>query len=220
MEIPNGLEFILQLKDKEIKTKMRILNKSSDLFLQYGYSRVTMDEICRSLVMSRKTMYKYFSNKEDLLREVILVRSKCQENAIDAIFNDDTLDFIQKFRGMIEFISKDIPKESIQFMQDVKTNAPKVWEELIKMRNRDLPIKIEKFLQEGMKKGVIRKNIDCEIFIRMHLAIVNDLFNPETIIELGYPIAELMEAIDSILFFGILDQNCPKVKAPSIHTTD
>jgi AcrR family transcriptional regulator len=195
---------------KENKTKKRILNKASELFLIYGYSRVTMDEICRSLVMSRKTMYKYFSNKEDLLREVALDRSKCKGDAIDSIFNDDSLDFMQKFQQMIEFIRKETPKESIQFMQDVKTNAPTVWAELIEMRNRDIPIKMGVFLKDGVKKGFIKKNINSEIFIRMYIAIVNELMNPETILALGYPIAELIEAIDSILFFGILDQNSPK----------
>lgn len=43
----------------------------------------------------------------------------------------------------------------------------------------------------------------------MHLAVVNELMNPETILELGYNVGELIEAMDSILFFGIIDQNSP-----------
>ena len=117
----------MRMGKENSKTKMRIIDKACQLFLAYGYSRVTMDEICRSLVMSRKTMYTYFSNKEELLREVILNRSQCRRVAIDGILSDSTLDFMQRFRKMIEYISKENPRESIHFMQDIKTNAPNIW---------------------------------------------------------------------------------------------
>jgi AcrR family transcriptional regulator len=63
----------LRMGKENNKTKMRIVDKACELFLAYGYSRVTMDEICRSLVMSRKTMYTYFSNKEELFQQSYLI---------------------------------------------------------------------------------------------------------------------------------------------------
>jgi AcrR family transcriptional regulator len=197
----------VELEDN--KSKRRIIEKASELFLVHGYSRVTMDEICKSLVMSRKTMYKYFANKEMLLEEVLINRSHCKGAALDAILQDNSLDFMQRFRKMIEYISKETPKETIYFMQDVKTNAPQIWKKLVEMRNHDIPIRMGNFLKDGMKKGIIKKNIQADIFIRMHLAVVNELMNPETILKLGYNVGELIEAMDSILFFGIIDQNSP-----------
>ena len=185
---------------------MRIVDKACELFLAYGYSRVTMDEICRSLVMSRKTMYTYFSNKEELLREVILNRSQCRRVAIDGILSDSTLDFMQRFRKMIEYISKESPRESIHFMQDIKTNAPNIWSEMIEMRNKDIPIRMGNFLKDGIKRGIVKKNMKTDIFIRMHLAVVNELMNPETLIDMGFTVAEMIQEIDSVLFFGIIDQ--------------
>ncbi|HRG45065.1 MAG TPA: TetR/AcrR family transcriptional regulator [Leptospiraceae bacterium] len=197
------------------KTKMRIIDKACELFLAYGYSRVTMDEICRSLVMSRKTMYTYFSNKEELLREVILNRSQCRRVAIDGILSDSTLDFMQRFRKMIEYISKESPRESIHFMQDIKTNAPNIWSEMIEIRNKDIPIRMGNFLKDGIKRGIVKKNMKTDIFIRMHLAVVNELMNPETLLEMGFTVAEMIQEIDSVLFFGIIDQNAPEFHKPT-----
>lgn len=195
-----------ETQSEENKTKNRILEKASELFLDYGYSRVTMDEICRSLVMSRKTMYKYFSNKEDLLREVLINRSKCKGMALDNILQDETMDFMSKFRKMIEYISKENPRERIHFMHDVKTNAPNVWQELVKKRNEDIPIRMRNFIKVGIKQGIVKKNINTELFTRMYLGIVNELMNPEVLLELGYGVGEIIEEVDSVLFFGILDQ--------------
>ena len=191
----------LRMGKENNKTKMRIVDKACELFLAYGYSRVTMDEICRSLVMSRKTMYTYFSNKEELLR--------------DGILSDSTLDFMQRFRKMIEYISKESPRESIHFMQDIKTNAPNIWSEMIEMRNKDIPIRMGNFLKDGIKRGIVKKIMKTDIFIRMHLAVVNELMNPETLIDMGFTVAEMIQEIDSVLFFGIIDQNAPEFHKPT-----
>ena len=40
---------------KELKAKQRILDGATEVFLQYGYSKVTMDEIAHNLGVSKKT---------------------------------------------------------------------------------------------------------------------------------------------------------------------
>jgi len=53
-------------EEKEIK--QRIALKADEMFRQFGYSKVTMEEIASSLAMSKKTLYKHFSNKDHLLK--------------------------------------------------------------------------------------------------------------------------------------------------------
>ncbi|MBP9163676.1 MAG: hypothetical protein KBF99_10875, partial [Leptospiraceae bacterium] len=124
-------------------------------------------------------------------------------------------DFMQRFRKMIEYISKESPRESIHFMQDIKTNAPNIWSEMIEIRNKDIPIRMGNFLKDGIKRGIVKKNMKTDIFIRMHLAVVNELMNPETLLEMGFTVAEMIQEIDSVLFFGIIDQNAPEFHKPT-----
>ena len=51
--------------------KEDILEKTSILFKQYGVRSVSMDHIAHELSISKKTLYKYFPSKEDLLSEVV-----------------------------------------------------------------------------------------------------------------------------------------------------
>jgi AcrR family transcriptional regulator len=62
------------MKGKDTKTL--IMNTAETLFLKYGFRRVSVDEICRSAKVSRKTFYVYFANKETLVIE-ILDKIKC-----------------------------------------------------------------------------------------------------------------------------------------------
>ena len=45
----------------------KILEKSGEMFLTLGFKSVTMDDIARELGISKKTLYKYFSNKANLV---------------------------------------------------------------------------------------------------------------------------------------------------------
>ena len=51
--------------------KQKIINKSDNLFRTYGLRGVTMDNICSELGMSKKTIYKYFHDKESIATESI-----------------------------------------------------------------------------------------------------------------------------------------------------
>ena len=50
----------------------KILEKSNELFLNLGFKSVTMDEIASALGVSKKTIYKYFKNKTELVNGVTL----------------------------------------------------------------------------------------------------------------------------------------------------
>ena len=52
--------------------KELILKKTGDIFLKFGFKSVTMDDIANDLAISKKTLYKYFKNKEDLVDQAII----------------------------------------------------------------------------------------------------------------------------------------------------
>ena len=49
--------------------KEKIIKKATDMFLKLGFKSVTMDDIAGEMCISKKTIYKYFSNKEMLIEE-------------------------------------------------------------------------------------------------------------------------------------------------------
>ncbi len=56
------------------KIRDRILDVAESLFNKYGYCAVGVDTICEQSDVSKATMYKYFSNKEGLIEQVLLRR--------------------------------------------------------------------------------------------------------------------------------------------------
>ena len=62
---------VLHLIMIELATGIRIKEKAHSLFMQYGLRSVSMDDIAGSLGMSKKTIYQYYSDKDELIVAVI-----------------------------------------------------------------------------------------------------------------------------------------------------
>jgi AcrR family transcriptional regulator len=50
------------------RKQLQILKTGLDLFQRFGIKRVTIEEICQTANVSKMTFYKYFKNKNELVR--------------------------------------------------------------------------------------------------------------------------------------------------------
>ena len=48
-----------------------IIDKAKDLFARYGIKSINMDEIAREVGITKKTLYQYIKNKDDLVLKVV-----------------------------------------------------------------------------------------------------------------------------------------------------
>ena len=77
----------------------KIINKAGEMFLSLGFKSITMDDIAKELGISKKTLYKYFSNKaalvdastEAVLNTINDTINKIKEHGYNAIEEDITL---------------------------------------------------------------------------------------------------------------------------------
>ena len=67
----------------EIKNK--IIAKSDELFRLYGVKSVTMDEIARELGISKKTIYQYFKDKDELVCDTTRYLLECDRQEFESI---------------------------------------------------------------------------------------------------------------------------------------
>ena len=51
--------------------KIKILREAETLFMKYGFKSITMDDMSRELGISKKTLYQYFEDKNDLVNQTV-----------------------------------------------------------------------------------------------------------------------------------------------------
>lgn len=85
--------------------KLKILSWVESEFLNYGYRNFSMNEIANQLHISKKTIYKIFSTKEELIRAAIINQLSNPYNNVIKIFKDES-DIIVKFINLSEIVEK------------------------------------------------------------------------------------------------------------------
>lgn len=191
-------------EEKEVKE--RIISQAEQLFLQFGYSKVTMDEIAANIGMSKKTLYKFFPGKEALVKEMISNMKCAVDDHIDSVWNNESMNFMDKLKSVMNFIGKQTTKLHGPLLEDLHKNIPEVWKEIHDFRKANAVKRFTVFINEGVENGVFRKDIDRQLIVLFYLHAIQGMINPETLSQLPYSANQVFDAIIRIIFEGILTE--------------
>lgn len=188
---------------RDTETKQRILLNTKEMFYKHGYSKVTMEEIAADLSISKKTLYKHFSNKEHILKEIVN-GAKCEiETFVDNLIEDKETEFITKLQNFMAFIVSHFSRLSNPFVQDLVKNQPEVWNEVNEFRKKNAHDCFTRLINQGIKNGIFRDDINSEVITLLYFSAVHGMLNFETLAQLPITADEAYKLIVRVLFEGI-----------------
>jgi len=156
--------------------KKTILEKSGEVFLKYGFKTATMDDIANELAISKKTIYKYFKNKEQLVDESVLFFHNNIHNSILCICNKGYNAIEENFEVKIMF--KDIFKnlnESPVFQ--LQKYYPKTYDKVMSSEFEMFKDCISENIKKGIKEGLYRKDINESVISRFYFSLVFSVYD-------------------------------------------
>jgi AcrR family transcriptional regulator len=190
------------ISETPLALQERIVEQARQMFLEHGYSKVSTSEIATALGISKKTIYREFETKEDILRAVIILKLKESAKRVDAILAK-RLPFPEKLEAVLEVISEQQRRVSPVLLRDVYTSAPDIWKEIVEHKLSRIK-RFEAMISEGMEKGYFRSDIPKEIIVRMHAAAIESLTTPQALGELPCTSEEVFQNVIRVLFEGIV----------------
>jgi len=190
--------------EKEIRE--RIINKAGEMFFQFGYLKVTMDEIASKLGMSKKTLYKFYPGKEFLIRE-LFNNVKCEiDDYIQELWSDEKMDFVIKLKKLMNFIALNSSKFRGPLMEDIQKYNPEIWQEILEFRRLHSQKKFSFLINEGVEKGIFRKDVNDGLIILTYISAIQGIINPEVLAQIPFSTNQVFEALGKIIFEGILTE--------------
>ncbi len=156
----------------------KILEKSKELFLNLGFKSVTMDEIASSLGVSKKTIYKFFKNKTELVAAVtdFMFNSIC--TGIDMIC-ELKKDPIEEIFDIKRFVMSNLKDERSSPQYQLQKYYPKIYASLSNKQFDVMKGCVIENLNHGIKEGLYRKNIDTEFIARIYFNGMNSIKNKD-----------------------------------------
>ncbi len=152
----------------------KILKTSLELFFKYGIKRVTMDEIAKELGMSKKTIYQYYKEKDDLVDALCsgeLQRNQCLCNDIANKAKDPIHEVALISENMTEMFKHINPV----FFLDLQKFHPIAFERFRKFKEEFAYKNILANLKKGKETGIYRADINDEFVSRYRLAQIDML---------------------------------------------
>jgi AcrR family transcriptional regulator len=154
----------------------RIIQGGEDLFLTAGIKSVTMDDIAKHLGISKKTIYHFFKDKNELV--IALTKKKLQddEDKMCAIMQNSE-NVIDELNNMMKCSEEIFSRINPIVIHDMQKYHPDAWKQFQNFKSDVLIRTLEELLNKGVKQGYIRPEIDVKIMARMRVAQVELGFN-------------------------------------------
>ncbi len=162
----------------------RIIQGGEDLFLKAGIKSVTMDDIAKHLGMSKKTIYQFFKDKNELVNALVSKKLRKDEDNMCDIINQSG-NVIEKMINMMKCSEDIFSRINPIVIHDMQKYHPEAWKQFQDFKLDVIVGTLEELLTEGIKQGHIRTNIDVKILARMRVAQVELGFDTKL-----FPISE------------------------------
>jgi len=192
-----------------MNTREQIIHNSSELFLKYGFYKTTMDDIARELKISKKTIYKHFSTKNDLLSEIIENMKSYVRKNINRIVSSKDQSVI-KIISLSDFLVSFLLKISEIWINDLRVHNPRTWENIEYFRKETILYAFNKIINQGKRENLIidKPNI---IIVTIILSAIQGIINPDFLLNNNFSVKEAFIQTFDILISGILTKKGRKV---------
>ena len=190
-------------KLKKMEPKERILIKAEELFMQFGIRSVSMDDIANNLGMSKKTLYQYFADKDELVEAVVdghinLVQGdciNCRNNATDAIH--------EIFLTM-EHIMQELNNMNPMLLYDMEKFHFKAYQRFKEYKDKFLLQIIRNNIEWGIKDELYRPDLNIDVLSKYRIESIMIPFNVAVFPPGKYNLAKTSEIMIENFAYGLV----------------
>lgn len=160
-----------------MEARERIIQGARDQFYQLGIKSVTMDDIARSIGMSKKTIYTIFNDKEEIITSMMhtdLDNNQC----IFENLSNQSKDSIQEIIHIMKHIAGMFSRINPNLFYDLQKYHPKSWKIFREFKEKCMVTMVEKNLKRGIREGLYRPNLEIKILAKLRIEEVEMGMNP------------------------------------------
>ncbi len=185
-----------------MEPKERILLKAEELFMQYGIRSVSMDDIANNLGMSKKTLYQYFADKDELVEGVV-------EGHINEVEGDcincrkEATDAIHEIFLTMEHIMEELNNMNPMLLYDLEKFHFKAYQRFKNYKDKFLLQIIRNNIEWGIKEELYRTDLNIDILSKYRIESIMIPFNVAVFPPGKYNLAKTSEIMIENFTYGL-----------------
>lgn len=195
-------------KDDKI-TREKIIEIARQKFFADGFVKTSIDEIAREYHISKKTIYKHFKSKDDLLTSIVKDFTGKVTNSIIELMKTKK-NSIEKLIDVLNLIQSSIRQFSVRYIDDIQKHKPKLWNYIEKFRKENLEMVVYQTIEEGKKEGLFN-DVNPDIVFRIFYGAVRNVISPDFLITSPISRDDAIDETFEILLNGVLTDEGKKL---------
>jgi len=177
----------------------RIIQVAMEKINQYGFRKFTIDQIASQLGISKKTVYKYFKSKNDIIASVVDKYIDLEkEGTLSSMETEGT--WSDKLQTVFFSFAPDKPT---WVSEELQRFFPREWAKVENMR-RWRADQIKELFSKALKSGEIRNDINPAIIEIVVLSTMEALFDFNNLKQMDITFKQALGEFKKVLFKGIL----------------
>lgn len=194
------MPFVSNIADKPKKFR-QIFSTAEELFQNHGFRRVSVEEICQKASVSKMTFYKYFANKDDLIKFMLDSWFKESERIMHQVMEMEA-PFVEKIKILLKLKEEYSQKLSMEFFADYVNPGAELAGFIREFIDKGVAIFID-FIKAAQEKGEVRKELKPEFLIAV-LNQIMEMARNEELIKLYPSVTEFSLEVNNFFYCGIL----------------
>jgi len=202
-----------------MEIKDRILRRAMQLFMQKGIKSVSMDDLAADLAMSKKTLYKWFANKDELVHAVMGQHLIDTQGDCEHVQSQATSAVDELFR-MMGWMRQQFADVHPSIFYDMQKFHPATWQLWLEHKQEYILAQIIDNLRRGMAEELYRADLDVPVLARLRLAQIELAFNADVFPSRQFDVQRLQQVIIEHFMLGIASLKGHKLINDLRHVTE
>jgi len=193
--------FVALMEEKDIKD--RILKGAEELILKYSIRSVSMDDIARHLSISKKTIYQYFADKDEIVTTVAAYHMEKNRVQFDS-FRASAKDAIDELVRISICLRIDFQKMNPALLFDLQKYHSRAWNVWLEHKQNHVRESIIANLKQGIAEGFYRPEINTEILANTRLELIQLAFDDRIFNPSKFSLTEVHLQLFEHFIYGLL----------------
>jgi AcrR family transcriptional regulator len=165
----------MNLNDPKLQ---EILKRTVELFYEFGIRNLNMDDISRSLGISKKTLYQYVKSKEDLIEKLFYYDEMKWNEELSKV-NFEELNAIEILIQVSLKVFEEMGKLNSKLKFELKKYYEPVYNEFMVRKQNHIFSQMSKNIEKGIKEGLYRSDVNIELVAGLYVRNLVDMHNKD-----------------------------------------
>lgn len=152
----------------------QLISKANELYKKFGIKSVSMDDISTQMAISKKTLYKFVKDKNELVYKVVNYEMKRRETIFKEIFSK-SLNAILELKEVNNAINELLLDYNYSMEYDLQKYYPEIFTKVKEKKRQKMFDSIVKNLKKGKEEGFYRKDLNEKTLAKLHVFRIENI---------------------------------------------